>query len=192
MSRKPGNNHRRKGAWAIGAIAAEVTSGAFERHGLGRGEIAHAWPHLVGPQLAPHCRPERVAPARKGTKPGSRKSGGRNGGTLHIIAADTHAIDVHYMGPQIIEGVNALYGENVVSQINVRTSTKAKSAHGSTSRPAVAVAQDLDKYDEIRPSDLRHALARLEAGMLADKPARATSDPLTPPVAEKPEGAFEF
>ncbi|VAW09993.1 hypothetical protein MNBD_ALPHA09-1630 [hydrothermal vent metagenome] len=160
---------RRKGIWTIGHIAAQVTGGVFERHGLGRGEIAHAWPHIVGTQLAHVCRPERLAPPQKGARGGGK----RVGGTLHIVTSGAHAIDVHYAATRIIAGVNALYGHQIISRINVKTATAEDTSnaarHGAAAfRPSVAEPEDPMRFGDIRNTGLRHALARLEAGILAE------------------------
>ncbi len=155
----------RKGAWTIGHIAAEVTGGIFERHGLGRGEIAHAWPQIVGADLASMCSPERLAPAQKG-----QRGGNTSGGTLHVLASRARAVDVHYAAERIITSVNALYGHQVVSRINVKISNAdtTTTQDQARARPTVAQAADPDRFDQIRTTALRHALARLEAGILAD------------------------
>jgi len=155
----------RKGAWTIGHVAAEVTEAIFERHGLGHGEIAHAWPQIVGPELASACRPERLAPAQKGQRGGTSP-----GGTLHVVACQTRAVDVHYAADRIIRGVNALYGHQLVAKVNVKISHDDTIAgqKKSNNRPVVARAEDPDRFDQIHTAGLRHALARLEAGILTE------------------------
>jgi len=155
----------RKGAWTIGHIAAEVTGRIFERHGLGYGEIAHAWPDIVGAELASACRPERLAPAQKG-----QRGGNASGGTLHVLASAARAVDVHYAAGRIIRCVNDLYGHRVVSKVNVKISTPGTTTGQDSARPRPQVAQaaDPDRFGQIRATSLRHALARLEAGILTE------------------------
>lgn len=157
----------RKGAWAIGHAAAQVTGSIFERHGLGHGEIVHAWPHIAGPDLARVCRPERIAPAHKGGH-------SRAGGTLHVLASGARAIDVHYAAGRIIAGVNALYGRKVIGKINVKISDTdiATGPDEVKIGRQIASPQDPDRFRQIHAMNLRHALARLEAGILADTPQR--------------------
>jgi len=155
----------RKGAWTIGHVAAEVTGAIFERHGLGHGEIAYAWPQIVGAELASVCRPEALAPAQKG-----QRGGTASGGTLHVVACQAQAVDVHYAADRIIRGVNALYGHQLVAKVNVKISHTDAAAvqERSKIRPVVAKAEDPDRFDQIHTAGLRHALARLEAGILTE------------------------
>lgn len=156
------HSSRRKGAWAIGRIAAEVTGKAFERHGLGRGEIAHAWPYIAGRDLARICRPLRIAPSR----------GRREGGILLVEAAHAHTVDVHYAAARIVDGVNALYGQRVISQVKVQPLAGDGLPQSRDRRPAVAQPEDPERYTKQHGPALGRALARLEAGMLADKVSR--------------------
>lgn len=181
MSNKQSPTARRRGASAIGRVAAELTSGLFERYGLGRGEIAHAWPQLVGPELARVCRPDRIAPARKGDR--------HRGGTLHVTVSGAHGVDVHYASTQIISGVNALYGHQVISRVQINQTDDVASPQSAADEQALDRKKRLDqdehaeglfetkRYSEIHETDLRLALARLEAGVLADEAGRSDTEP---------------
>ena len=158
------------GARAIGRVAAEITGKAFQRHGLGRGEIACAWPHLVGSALARVSRPERIQPAR---------SGRRHGGTLHIAAAAPMTVEIAYAEGRIVEGVNALFGYEMISRIRVRavdetdfaSASDAAAARVGTPETADAEPADPDRLAAGGATSLRQALARLEAGIRADAAA---------------------
>lgn len=156
---------RRRGARAIGAIACEVTGGAFARHGLGGGEIAHAWPHIVGHEVAAMSRPERIQPPRKS---------GREGGTLHILATGPCTIELHYESTRIVEAINTLLGHKAISRLAVRQApagddavARARPARALGADPAAAAPCE-DGFEEIGPAPLRAALARMRHGLETD------------------------
>jgi hypothetical protein len=158
---------RKGGPRAIGAIAREVTGGAFQRHGLGTGEIAHAWREIVGAELAAMSRPERIAPPRKG---------GRSGGTLHVIATGACALDLHYASAGIVATVNAMLGHAAISSVTVRQAPPGEAGTEATPRtpdaPPEVAGDEIGGID--RPS-LRMALARLGAGVRSDLDRRRIS-----------------
>ncbi|MHA1545936.1 MAG: DUF721 domain-containing protein [Alphaproteobacteria bacterium] len=99
---------RRGGAVSIGRLAQQVTAPIFADHGMGHGEIAHAWAEIVGPELAQFCQPERLTKSRANAV-----------ATLVVRVQGPRSVEVHYATPGIIEGVNALYGYRAVEQVKI-------------------------------------------------------------------------
>lgn len=155
-----GGGAKRRGARSIGSIATELTGGAFARHGLGGGEIAFAWPHIAGERLAGLSRPERLARARRGDRPG---------GTLHILADAAATVEVHYASSRIVAGVNALLGYPAVSRVAVRQALPGEMVRrqpvAGAASPQPADAEADGRFAQIRQPSLRSALARLGAGV---------------------------
>lgn len=164
MGRKP---HYKKparktygGAVSIGRLAETITAPIFSRHGLGHGELAHAWAEIVGPDLARFSQPERL------TRPQ-----GNTGATLIVRAQGPRTIEVHYAARQIIDGVNALYGYRMLDRIKVVAAPPGAQASPAAppgrqparGRPPETMSPS--GYPGIGSPALGTALARLEQGL---------------------------
>ena len=160
---------------SIGRLAQQITEPIFVRHGMGHGEIAHAWAEIVGPDLARFCQPERL------TRPGA------GGGATLIVRAQGHrTLEVHYAAQEIIEGVNALYGYQAIARVKV-----VQAPPGSPPAPP-GRQQDRTRraapapptgYPGIGSGALGAALWRLERGLAArqsgtPRPGGAAAAPL--------------
>ena len=141
---------------SIGRLAQEITGPIFSRHGMGHGEIAHAWAEIVGPDLARYSQPERLTRARANTP-----------ATLIVRAQGPRTIEVHYASQAIIDGVNALYGYRAVDRIKVVAAPAgeltAPGRQQSTSQNAGPAAPS--SYPGIASEALAKALSRIEQGM---------------------------
>lgn len=158
MGRQPKTKMRYTGAVSIGRLAQNVTAPIFSRHGMGHGEIAHAWREIVGDEMAAFCQPERLTASRANTP-----------ATLVVRVFGARAVEVHYASLAIIEGVNSLYGYQAVERIKVvqarpdaRPQTAARQAPTTGAEPAPAAG-----VPGIASTSLSAALSRMERGLAA-------------------------
>ncbi|MFV2092531.1 MAG: DUF721 domain-containing protein [Hyphomicrobiales bacterium] len=148
------------GAVSIGRLAEAITAPIFSHHGMGHGEIAHAWAEIVGPELARFSQPDRLTRPR-----------GDTGATLIVRAQGPRTIEVHYASQQIIEGVNALYGYRMLDRIKVVAAPPGKPA--LTTAPTAKrptrnrnhAATPPTSFPGIGSPALGTALSRLELGL---------------------------
>lgn len=91
---------------------------AAERQGFADAEVLLRWSEIVGPALAPLCRPLRMSHGR-----------GRDlTRTLVVAVEGAAALEVEHRAPQIIERVNACFGYRHVTRLRV---TQAGARGGS-------------------------------------------------------------
>ncbi|MEO5375371.1 MAG: DciA family protein [Alphaproteobacteria bacterium] len=144
------------GPRAIGAAVARVARPVLGKRGFAEAAIITDWPSLVGPQLAAHTLPTRVAHAR----------GQREGGVLHLrVAGGAFATEVQHLEPLILERINRYFGYRAIARIKLsqgplprRRSPKLDAPRPLAPSEEQALAADVAG---IASDDLREALARL-------------------------------
>lgn len=101
---------RGRGPRALAASVAELTRPIFGRRGFADGAVVGDWAAIVGPILAAHSAPERIAfgPGR------------RDDGTLHLrIDSGGLATELQHLEPQLIERINAYFGYRAVGRLRI-------------------------------------------------------------------------
>lgn len=147
----------RRGAVAIGHLASLVAAPAFERHGLGHGELACAWSDIVGPELAAISRPVQLSrPRGEGARSGERQNGGA---TLTVEIEGPRAIELQHAAAHIMEAANTLFGYRAVTRLRL---VRVSPVHRRTSRPRMPILPtNADRFTGVHSAGLRRALARL-------------------------------
>lgn len=154
---------RRKHALAVGSLMGPLVGPALARHGAALAQMAPHW-QAICPLLARYSVPESL----------------KSGVLTVAVASDAVKQELHYVSPQIMEGVNMLLGYVAVTK--VRAVTRSDLARGDLSRygrgPApMAQAKPLAQVSDsaralcnhVRDEGLREALTRLAAQVIKKK-----------------------
>jgi hypothetical protein len=149
---------RKKRQVALGAVLAPLMAPALARQGVLLAQIAPHW-RAICPLLANHSCPESV-----------------KGDVLTVaVASDGVKQELHYITPQVIEGINRLMGYEAIGKVRAVTRHDLlKTLMGRVvERPKASKPDNgagRDKADamckSVRDDDLRAALGRLGAEIL--------------------------
>lgn len=154
---KPGDG-RKKRAQAVGAVLAPLVAPALARQGAALAQVVPHW-GAICPLLARFSVPESL-----------------RGDVLTVaVASDGVKQELHYVAPQIIEGVNLLLGYSAVAKVravtrhDIASAAKARGEGGPQALPKPGAAER-DRAEalckSIRDEGLRAALAKLGAHVL--------------------------
>jgi hypothetical protein len=164
MQRGPRKAVRGTGFTRLADAAAPGLQRAATRRGMAEHALIRDWPTIVGAETAALCRPVRVSHGR-------RHEG--LGGTLVVAAPGPLVPEVTHMADRIAERVNRVYGYRAIARIRVQADHAAP-LQADAAAPMLAEAGSGWRNDappvssdvaQIGDSDLRAALARLEANI---------------------------
>jgi hypothetical protein len=99
----------RRGIHALASMLPRVTAPIFKARGFAEAGILTDWPAIVGPHLARHTMPEKIAFPR----------GSRSAGTLHIVTESAFAPELQHLEPQVIERINGYFGYGAVARLSI-------------------------------------------------------------------------
>lgn len=149
---------RKKRAQAVGAILAPLVAPALARQGAVLAQIVPHWAAIC-PLLARFSVPESV-----------------RGDVLTVaVASDGVKQEMHYVAPQIVEGVNLLLGYSAIAKVRAMTRHDVAQAvearmEGLPKAMPKPSAAERDRAEvlckSVRDDDLRAALAKLGAQVL--------------------------
>lgn len=145
------SNERRPGLRALAALLPAVAGKALGRRGLAEGRIVADWAAIVGPEIAAHSLPERLA----------FEAGRRDAGTLHLLVAGPWAIELQHLEPQVVERINGHFGYRAVARLRLRQGT-LPTRGAAVAPPAVpeeVSARIAAAAETVRDEGLRRALA---------------------------------
>ena len=153
---------RKKRQVALGAVLAPLVAPTLARQGVLLAQIVPHW-RAICPLLAAHSCPETV-----------------KGDTLTVaVASDGVKQELHYITPQIIEGINRLLGYGAIAKVRSVTRHDVGKMGmrdlglGSRNNMPATSSVDRDKAESmcksVRDDDLRMALSRLGAEILKKK-----------------------
>ncbi|MEM1316278.1 MAG: DUF721 domain-containing protein [Pseudomonadota bacterium] len=136
-----------------GTAAAPWLREISARRGFAEPRILTDWDDILGPALAPVCRPVKVTYAGRGF-----------GATLIVLASGARAPEVQMLIPRIIERVNGHYGYRAVSRIKVTQTDRSLEAGAGGSRQSERRASGSpdngpDSRDMTGPTDPHAAAA---------------------------------
>jgi len=148
------------GLRAIAGTVPQVTRQALGRRGLAEGGLIAEWPNIVGSEVAARCRPETLAPARKGR---------RDEGVLTLKVEPGFALEAQHLAPLLLERVNGYFGYRAVARLRLQQGPLGR--RWSAKAPAAANPERPLEPDEeaalnsqvatVADEDLRGALERL-------------------------------
>ena len=147
---------RGSGPRALAAVLNKVTRPIFGKRGFAGGAVVTEWPTIVGPHLAAHTVPERIA----------YQGAGRDHGVLHLrVNSGALATELQHLEPQLLERINGYFGYRSVERLRI--------VHGPlppAEAPLKPAPRALDRSEEkdlaarlagIKDDDLRAALDAL-------------------------------
>ncbi|MHB1219367.1 MAG: DUF721 domain-containing protein [Alphaproteobacteria bacterium] len=141
---------RASGPRALGTLLPAVAKTAFKRGGQALAALATDWDTIVGSEMGRQTLPVKLVFA-----PGERA-----GGTLHIAASGSLALELQHLEPQVLERINGHFGYRAVERIRlVQDVARVEARIRRASAPnANAPAPPVDGVED---PDLRAALTRL-------------------------------
>jgi hypothetical protein len=148
----------------LNTIVPAVTRDTLSRRGFLQGEVVARWRDIVGPNLADHTVPERLAFPR----------GDRHGANLVIRVAPGLAPELQHSSPRVIERINAYFGYGAVASLKLIQApvpppvVSQRRQRRSLNRTEVKAVRD--EVAGTRDPDLRRALERLGCSLKAAKP----------------------
>jgi len=159
---------RRRSATPLGALVGASIDPILAQRGFAGGDLMLHWPEIAGPGLDQFCRPISL------TWPQGGKAQGL-GATLTLACLPAFALDVQQLAPVLIERINRRLGWSCVTRIAIRQRPVTPPARPEA--PLAVGPEDRDAAGRIvagiEADDLREALTRLGAGVLAETRRRA-------------------
>ncbi len=140
------------GARPLGALVPRVTRLAFRRRAPATAQVLADWPAIVGPAIAAVANPRRLV-----------------AGTLTIACAGPIAMELQYLGGELIARINTHLGSQVVKGLRfVQTIDMDGPAPAQQTRPnPVDQAEAEAAVAGLPEGELRAALAALGSAVLA-------------------------
>jgi len=149
---------RAHGPRALAALLPKVAAPALRRRGFSAVEIVTNWAEIVGPALAGESAPERLSFAH----------GARSGGTLHVRASGSIALEMQHLAPIIVERINTCFGYAAVARLALVQGPVRVLPADAPRRDPPPPPLDADRLgriesstSDIQPEELRDALRRL-------------------------------
>ncbi len=144
-----------QGPRPIGALVPTVTRPVFRRHSPAAAQIIADWPLIVGERVASMTTPRRL-----------------DRGTLTIGCAGPTAMDLHYVGQELISRINAHLGGQPVTALRFTQAGMPPRPLGARKQPPEAVAEAEAAVAHLPAGELRDALAALGRVVLGRQRAR--------------------
>ncbi|HVZ06896.1 DUF721 domain-containing protein [Rhodopila sp.] len=149
-----------QGPRPIGALVPSVTRPAYRRHSPAAAQIMADWPLIVGPRIAAITAPRRL-----------------DRGTLTIGCSGPAAMDLHYVGSELIRRINAHVGPGkgapAVTALRFTQAGMPPRSAPARQPPPEAVAEAEAAVADLPEGDLRSALAALGRVVLGRDRQRA-------------------
>ena len=159
----------------VGSFVPKLTKKAFEKYGFSAASMLTDWPNIVGEDLAQYTIPDRLKWPRRVEAYGDLEDGaeGRPGATLMLRVDPARALDVQYETAQLIDRINAYFGYAAISEVRILQAPVAKPEKAQSHKTPAINTDDppLADLSQIEDEGLRDALARMEAGVKADRDA---------------------
>jgi hypothetical protein len=128
----------------LGALVPGVTRAAFRRHSPAAAQIMADWPIIVGPKVASMTSPRRL-----------------DRGTLTIACAGAVAMDLHYVGVELINRINGHLGGKPIHSLRFTQAGMPRQPNPPPRPPPEAVAEAETAVAGLPEGDLRSALIAL-------------------------------
>lgn len=128
----------------LGALVPAVTRPTFRRHSPAAAQIMADWPIIVGPKVASMTTPRKL-----------------DRGTLTIGCAGSVAMDLHYVGVELIKRINTHLGGQPVHSLRFTQAGMPPRPPAAPRPPPEAVEEAEAAVAGLPPGELRDALASL-------------------------------
>lgn len=136
----------------LGALIPGATRATFRRHSPAAAQIMADWPIIVGPKVASMTMPRRF-----------------DRGTLTIACAGAVAMDLHYVGVELINRINGHLGGRPVHSLRFTQAGMPRQPGPMPHAPPEAVVEAEAAVASLPEGDLRTALAALGRVVLGRK-----------------------
>jgi len=128
----------------LGALLPRVTRPAFKRNNPASAQILADWEAIVGPKVAAMTMPRRL-----------------DRGVLTIACAGPTAMDLHYVGIELINRINTHLGGQPVHSLKFTQAGMPRKSHDAVPKPPEAVREADEAVAGLPDGDLKSALAAL-------------------------------
>ena len=128
----------------MGALVPGVTRATFRRHSPAAAQIMADWPVIVGPKVASMTTPRRL-----------------DRGTLTIACAGPVAMDLHYVGVELMNRINGHLGGRPVHSLRFTQAGMPPQSPPPPRPPPEAPHEAEAAVADLPEGDLRSALAAL-------------------------------
>ncbi|MEL6585930.1 MAG: DciA family protein [Pseudomonadota bacterium] len=155
-----------RGPRRISALVDRDIKKTGQRRGFSEARLLTRWTEIAGEDIAAQCRPVRVSFPR-----------GSMGAVLTLLTTGAHASVLQMQLPQLRERVNACYGYNAITRIDITQTAPNGFAEGQVAFRAKAKAKPCPKPEaiaaakrsaaEVGDADLRASLERLGANIIS-------------------------
>jgi hypothetical protein len=136
----------------LGALVPAVTRATYRRHSPAAAQIMADWPIIVGPKVASMTTPRKL-----------------DRGTLTIACAGAVAMDLHYVGVELINRINGHLGGQPVHSLRFTQAGMPRQPPPPPRPPPEAVEAAEAAVAGLPEGDLRTALAALGRVVLGQK-----------------------
>jgi hypothetical protein len=147
------------GPRALGSLLPDVTRPTFRKHNPAAAQILADWPIIVGPKVASMTVPRRL-----------------DRGVLTVACAGPAAMDLHYMGVEVINRINTHLGGRPVHSLKFTQAGMPRKSPPVQSLPPEAVQEAEAAVADLPEGDLKAALAALGSVVIGrtKRPTRRT------------------
>ncbi|MCW9032910.1 MAG: DciA family protein [Rhodospirillales bacterium] len=129
----------------ISKVAETLTKPIFKKRGFGEAAILNEWETVVGPEIAHHSCPERLAKSRDQER----------GAVLHLrVGNGAYATQLIHQEPQLIERINGYYGYKAIERIKI--------IQGPLPKKEVKAKQVEPVLDQKQTESLKSKLSHIE------------------------------
>lgn len=141
----------------VGALVPDIARPVFRKHNPAAAQVVADWELIVGPKVAGMTTPRRL-----------------DKGVLTIACAGPAAMEMHYMGVEIIRRINTHLGGQPVHSLKFTQAGMPKRAPPPTPRPPEAIQEARAAVAPLADGDLKSALESLGRVVIgrAKHPAR--------------------
>jgi hypothetical protein len=149
--RAPANKRRSRGLLSLAVELDKVMAPMSRKKGFAEFDLTHAWPDIMGLNLAAQCAPQRLA----------RGPDGRDG-TLHLGVWGPLALELQHMTPQLVERINGHYGYRAVAKIMFHQTPPSPVAVGKQAAAERAGKEKTPAKSAQPPADLAKRAQAIE------------------------------
>ena len=154
----------------ISSAVPKVTNKTFKRKYIALGRIVTQWREIIGEKMADHAQPLKIhyrKPKRKGDPPRA---------TLDIAASSAQASILIMQKGLLLEKINHIFGEALVTDIRFVHQTTAQSKTSSTKKHLQPLTQEeknslSNMLDAVEDDELKSRLSSMGEALLKDNKA---------------------
>jgi hypothetical protein len=128
----------------LGSLVPDIARQTFRKHNPASAQIVADWEIIVGPKVASMTVPRRL-----------------DRGVLTIACAGPAAMDLHYMGVEVIKRINTHLGGQPVHSLKFTQAGMPRQPPPTRSAPPEAILEAEAAVSDLPEGDLKSALAAL-------------------------------